>query len=665
MWLRYAFKLAAYNPEQLKEHLRTAKVPESIISLVFDEKNIPTKQRKWFALKLKDFVAGMDEREQSRALDAIAHDIILVKDWSYFMSGTKGFNLFQYKKFEDAVSAARKWHEDLAKSQEGHPLLYTQPDLDAFPLGNGYKMVRVCYEDMDNEGNLMGHCVGSGAYDEGVLDGTIQIWSLRDKDNYPHATIELSSKEDITEYSADDFYEEAYMETENDYDNEEDRQKAAWLLAEEMATDASERAIEELRTSDMWAFVLKQIQGKENSPIIEKYRPMVYTWISKKYKEGLEIHNYDMFSITPSTILIQNILDEPSSFLSIIEHIDEEYLPKLIYELMSSDKYQQIKSGQSNISGVEAIMRLYKMCIDYTLPNEFQEKIENYIYNDIVNNEAVYSEYDLEFILRKTYRTNKTITEKLLNYLEQSNINEYRYAAVVFKLSQINPSTRQAYSETEEGIQYAAEQLTQIENPNTVRRILGIYGFHNAHSHALPREITRILPIVFANMEANLRKIPSDQPMYMESAMIGEIFYLLALNAPQYIPQLIDKISLRYPQACRENMIKTLHILKIHRPELYIDTLKKMNQDILYGMIQPGTDSYLGSRLYDTEIKKDMELLQQGLPITETTEPRQGIYRHMLEEYKPANTPPHGDFDEEMEISPIMNDLENPEFGWK
>ena len=66
MWLRYAFKLAAYNPEQLKEHLRTAKVPESIISLVFDEKNIPTKQRTWFALKLKDFVAGMDEREQSR-----------------------------------------------------------------------------------------------------------------------------------------------------------------------------------------------------------------------------------------------------------------------------------------------------------------------------------------------------------------------------------------------------------------------------------------------------------------------------------------------------------------------------------------------------------------------------------------------------------------------
>ena len=100
----------------------------------------------------------------------------------------------------------------LSKSQEGHPLLYTQPDLDAFPLETDTKWC-VWHEDMDNEGNLMGHCVAQALMMK-VLDGTIQIWSLRDKDNYPHATIELSSKEDITEYSADDFYEEAYMETE-------------------------------------------------------------------------------------------------------------------------------------------------------------------------------------------------------------------------------------------------------------------------------------------------------------------------------------------------------------------------------------------------------------------------------------------------------------------
>jgi hypothetical protein len=41
----------------------------------------------------------------------------------------------------------------------------------------------------------MGHCVGGGAYDDGVEKGTTKIFSLRDKNNEPHVTFEIGVAE--------------------------------------------------------------------------------------------------------------------------------------------------------------------------------------------------------------------------------------------------------------------------------------------------------------------------------------------------------------------------------------------------------------------------------------------------------------------------------------
>ncbi len=127
--------------------MEKAKVPQAIINLVLSEKyDIPTKNKRWFGLKLKDLLQDSidNEEEQYKKLESMSDQIILVRDWAKAMNKKKGFELFKYKTFKDALDAAIKWHEELSNSNKGHPLLYTQPNLDAFHVGDGYKMVRVC-----------------------------------------------------------------------------------------------------------------------------------------------------------------------------------------------------------------------------------------------------------------------------------------------------------------------------------------------------------------------------------------------------------------------------------------------------------------------------------------------------------------------------------------
>lgn len=104
----------------------------------------------------------------------------------------------EYDTFEKALNQAQKWHEIMArramekaketdlyaKSSEG-----TKFEMD---LSNGMKAYRLTTpEALDFESNYMGHCVGKGSYDEGLIKGTLEIYSIRDKNGEPHATLEI------------------------------------------------------------------------------------------------------------------------------------------------------------------------------------------------------------------------------------------------------------------------------------------------------------------------------------------------------------------------------------------------------------------------------------------------------------------------------------------
>jgi len=108
----------------------------------------------------------------------------------------------EYDTFEKALNAAHKWHEIMAqraekiardkelfeKSLKGTEFVMDLPDGMA-----AYRLTTA--EALDFESEYMGHCVGRGGYDEGVRDGRIQIYSIRDKNGEPHATFEVRGNE--------------------------------------------------------------------------------------------------------------------------------------------------------------------------------------------------------------------------------------------------------------------------------------------------------------------------------------------------------------------------------------------------------------------------------------------------------------------------------------
>ena len=136
-----------------------------------------------------------------------------------------------------ALQASALWHENMARQAEC--IRADQAGFGGDPSavevlvdgGQGWRWVRVTSpEGLDYEGNVMGHCVGRGGYDMGKT-----IISLRDKHNMPHCTIEWHEKKRI----------------------------------------------------------VKQVQGRANGPVVEKYHESVVSFINAL--EPLAVRGADKF----------------------------------------------------------------------------------------------------------------------------------------------------------------------------------------------------------------------------------------------------------------------------------------------------------------------------------------------------------------------------------
>ena len=90
-------------------------------------------------------------------------------------------------KFYDMASEAENWHLELkgivpTGAYETKEVVYS--------FDNGFTIVKVPSQDLETEGEFMGHCVGS--YCDQVSRGAVEIYSLRNRKNEPHATIEIN-----------------------------------------------------------------------------------------------------------------------------------------------------------------------------------------------------------------------------------------------------------------------------------------------------------------------------------------------------------------------------------------------------------------------------------------------------------------------------------------
>lgn len=114
-----------------------------------------------------------------------------IVDWMTSPQGKALENKFQKMSVMDVVTKQAQWHNTpnaLNSIQEVEGTDYKI----IYDFGDGFRMVQLLTPtSLDKETKILGHCVGKGGYDEAVEKGTVKIYSLRDKDNLPVATMDV------------------------------------------------------------------------------------------------------------------------------------------------------------------------------------------------------------------------------------------------------------------------------------------------------------------------------------------------------------------------------------------------------------------------------------------------------------------------------------------
>lgn len=103
-----------------------------------------------------------------------------------------------YLSFENTLNLAKLWHAKLAEksAKVRKDDKFYQKSLDGtelvMELSDGMKVYKLLtLEALDFEGDNMGHCVGSGHYDEDLKKGSKEFYSIRDDKGEPHVTFEI------------------------------------------------------------------------------------------------------------------------------------------------------------------------------------------------------------------------------------------------------------------------------------------------------------------------------------------------------------------------------------------------------------------------------------------------------------------------------------------
>ena len=132
----------------------------------------------------KNNIATVDDPEE---LSIYNNDVRYISDYLNGVDAREIPSNLWDSKFSEVLELAMHWHETLKGVENTGD--YQGKDI-VYKFENGFTIVDVNTEnDLDVEGEKMGHCVGS--YCDNVASGNVIIYSLRDARNEPHATIEV------------------------------------------------------------------------------------------------------------------------------------------------------------------------------------------------------------------------------------------------------------------------------------------------------------------------------------------------------------------------------------------------------------------------------------------------------------------------------------------
>ena len=124
---------------------------------------------------------------KGRAFNALGQDVEHAIGYLRTFDGAKNLNVSYLDAVTQGSLLIEKNNRDASSAEGRIETLYKFDD--------GYKIV-TCLDAqaLKREGKIMQHCVGDEGqnYNEDVAEGSLQIWSLRDKNNEPHCTVEYS-----------------------------------------------------------------------------------------------------------------------------------------------------------------------------------------------------------------------------------------------------------------------------------------------------------------------------------------------------------------------------------------------------------------------------------------------------------------------------------------
>jgi len=206
--------LKQYIRRRLRDYITAIENEPAFVLVDRNNPNLPGWVETVFAKgkKVYDFDA-------TKMSDKLREEIITVRDYLYEIAGQYVDKVIEtaretkkkpkirydylktsneYATFEMALNAARDWHEhlseNLAKLNKSKEMLKKSlvGVVHVIYLVDGMSAYQLKTEEaLDFESEYMGHCVGKGAYDKGVKDGSIKIYSIRDERGEPHCTLEV------------------------------------------------------------------------------------------------------------------------------------------------------------------------------------------------------------------------------------------------------------------------------------------------------------------------------------------------------------------------------------------------------------------------------------------------------------------------------------------
>lgn len=145
------------------------------------------------------------ELDPETLIHSVRNKAIEIADWA----AATGNDWKNMSSLDELIQASEAWHEELANNSDKNAT-YIAEDETEMEFPDGWRVVKLNPENAYAEGDLMGHCIGTNHAND-LADGSMIAFSLRDPQNRPHVTFSIKNRS-LEEGSgrSDQISEEAY-----------------------------------------------------------------------------------------------------------------------------------------------------------------------------------------------------------------------------------------------------------------------------------------------------------------------------------------------------------------------------------------------------------------------------------------------------------------------